>query len=147
MADLMKRMSGARMSGVLTPKWVDGNDGTQGSQTRLGGTMARKLRSWKDDECKVEQVFERVVSRMRNDMSAVLWRIERSRDGSPEALKKLLKNSLEAMVGAVEKAMYGVSDGIVKEWKERRRRRRLRRLEVTRRIWREKKGTGRRQRD
>ncbi len=52
-------------------------------------------------------------------MSTVLWRIERSRDRSPEALKKLFKTGLEAMVGAVEKAMYGVSDGLTKEWKEK----------------------------
>jgi hypothetical protein len=54
-------------------------------------------------------------------MSIVLWRIERSRDGSPEALRKLLKNGLEAMVGVVEKAMYGVSDGLVKEWKDKKK--------------------------
>ncbi len=52
-------------------------------------------------------------------MNIVLWRIERSRDGSPEALRKVLKNGLEAMVGAVEKAMYGVSDGLAKEWKDK----------------------------
>ncbi len=45
----------------------------------------------------------------------MLWKIERSRDVSPEALKNMVKNGLDAMVGAVEKAMYGVSDRLVKE--------------------------------
>ncbi len=67
----------------------------------------------------IGQVFERVVEGMRNEMSTVLWRIERSRDSSPEALKKLIKTGLEAMVGAVEKVMYGVSNGLEKEWKEK----------------------------
>ncbi len=52
-------------------------------------------------------------------MSTVLWIIERSRDGSPKALQKLMRTGLEAMVGAVEKVMYGVSDGLAKEWKEK----------------------------
>jgi hypothetical protein len=52
----------------------------------------------------------------------VLWKIERSRDVSPEALKNMVKNGLDAMVGAVEKAMYGVSDRLVKEWKEKEQR-------------------------
>jgi hypothetical protein len=51
-------------------------------------------------------------------MNTVLWKIERSRDVSPDALKNMVKNSLDAMVGAVEKAMYGVSDGLAKERKE-----------------------------
>jgi hypothetical protein len=59
---------------------------------------------------------------MRNEMNTVLWRIERSRDVSPEALKNMVKNGLDAMVGAVEKAMYGVSDGLVKERKEKEQR-------------------------
>jgi hypothetical protein len=81
--------------------------------------MSRKLRARKTEEGGIGKVFERVVEGMRNEMSTVLWRIERSRDGSPEALKKLIKTGLEAMVGAVEKAMYGVSDGLTKEWKEK----------------------------
>jgi hypothetical protein len=83
--------------------------------------MSRKLRTRKLEECEVDRVFERVVNGMRNEMSTALWRIERSRDGSPDALKKLLKNGLEAIVGAVEKAMYGVSDGLAKEWRENKK--------------------------
>jgi hypothetical protein len=45
--------------------------------------------------------------------------LEQSRDGSPEALRKLLENRLEAMVGVVEKVMYGVSDSLAKERKEK----------------------------
>jgi hypothetical protein len=63
-----------------------------------------------------------MVKGMRNEMNTVLWKIERSRDVSPEALKYMVKNGLEAMVGAVEKAMYGVSDGLAKERKEREER-------------------------
>jgi hypothetical protein len=66
-------------------------------------------------------VIGRAVNGMRNEMTTVLWRIERSRDGSPEALRKLLKNGMEAMVGAVEKVMYGVSDGLAKEWKDKKK--------------------------
>jgi hypothetical protein len=73
------------------------------------------------EESGIERVIEKAVNGMRNEMSTVLWRIERSRDGSPEALRKMLKNGLEAMVGAVEKVMYGVSDGLAKEWKDKKR--------------------------
>jgi hypothetical protein len=73
------------------------------------------------EECVIERVVEKAVNGMRNEMSTVLWRIERSRDGSPEALRKLFKNGLEAMVGAVEKVMYGVSDGLSKEWKDKKK--------------------------
>jgi hypothetical protein len=58
---------------------------------------------------------------MRNKMSTVLWKIERSRDGSPEALRKMLKNGLEAMVGAVEKVLYRGSDELAKEWKDKKK--------------------------
>jgi hypothetical protein len=52
-------------------------------------------------------------------MNTVLLRIERSRDVSPEVLQNMVKYGLDAMVGAVEKAMYGVSDGLAKERKEK----------------------------
>jgi hypothetical protein len=81
--------------------------------------MSRKLRPRKEDEDEVERVFDRVVKGMRNEMNTVLWRIERSRDVSTEALKNMVRNGLDAMVGTVEKAMYGVSDGLAKERKER----------------------------
>jgi hypothetical protein len=55
-------------------------------------------------------------------MNTVIWKIDRSRDVSPEALKNMVKNGLDAMVGAVEKAMYGVSDGLAKERKEKEQR-------------------------
>jgi hypothetical protein len=84
--------------------------------------MSRRLRSQKEEEIGVEQVFERMVKGMRNEMNTVLWKIERSRDVSPEALKNMVRNGLDAMVGAVEKAMYGVSDGLVKERKEKEQR-------------------------
>ncbi len=67
-------------------------------------------------------MFERMVKGMRNEMNTVLWKIERSRDVSPEALKNMVRNGLDAMVGAVEKAMYGVSDGLAQERKEKERR-------------------------
>ncbi len=70
----------------------------------------------------MEKVLERMVNGMRNEMSAVLWKIERSRDVSPEALKNMFRNGLDAMVGAVEKAMYGVSDELAKERKEKEQR-------------------------
>jgi hypothetical protein len=67
-------------------------------------------------------VLERMVKGMRNEMNTVLWKIERSRDVSPEALKNMFRNGLDAMVGAVEKAMYGVSDELAKERKEKEQR-------------------------
>jgi hypothetical protein len=84
--------------------------------------MSRRLRSQKVEETEVEQVLERMVKGMRNEMNTVLWKIERSRDVSPEALKNMVKNGLDAMVGAVEKAMYGISDGLAKERKEKNQR-------------------------
>jgi hypothetical protein len=84
--------------------------------------MSRKLRSQKEVEHGIEQVFERMVKGMRNEMNTVVWKIERSRDVSPEALKNMVRNGLDAMVGAVEKVMYGVSDGLAKERKEKEQR-------------------------
>ena len=81
--------------------------------------MARRLRSMKEDEFELGYVFERMVKGMRNEMNTVLWKMERSRDMSPEALKNMIRNGLESMVGAVEKVMNGVSDGMAKERKER----------------------------
>jgi hypothetical protein len=52
-------------------------------------------------------------------MSSVLWKIERSRVRSLDALKSMFKNGLEVMVRAVEKVMIGVHDGIAKERKEK----------------------------
>ncbi len=56
---------------------------------------------------------------MRIEMSTALWKIERRRDNSPEALKMLFRNGLVAMVAAVEKAMFGISGSLTKDWKER----------------------------
>jgi hypothetical protein len=67
----------------------------------------------------VEQVFDRMVKGMRNEMNTVIWRIERSRDVSPKALRNMVKKGLDAVVGAVEKAMYGISVGLAKERKEK----------------------------
>jgi hypothetical protein len=60
-----------------------------------------------------------MVKGMRNEMNTVLWKTERSRDMSPEALKNMIKNGLESMVCAWEKIMNGVSDVMAKERKER----------------------------
>jgi hypothetical protein len=60
--------------------------------------MSRRLRSQKEEESGVEQVLERMVKGMRNEMNTVLWKIERSRDVSPEALKNMVRNGLDAMV-------------------------------------------------
>jgi hypothetical protein len=84
--------------------------------------MSRRLRSQREEESGVEQVFERMVKGMRNEMNTVLWKIERSRDVSPEGLKNMVRNGLDAIVGAVEKAMYGASDGLAKERKEKEQR-------------------------
>jgi hypothetical protein len=81
--------------------------------------MSWKLRSRKVEECEIGQVFEKAVKGMRNEMSTALWKIERRRDNSPEALKMVFRNGLEAMVEAVEKAMFGISDGLTKNWKDR----------------------------
>jgi hypothetical protein len=81
--------------------------------------LSRKLGARKNEARFIGKVFERVVEGMRNEMSTVLWRIEWSRDCSPKALKKFMRTGLEAMIGAVEKVMYGVSDGLAKDWKEK----------------------------
>ncbi len=44
------------------------------------------------------------------------------RDVSPEALWNMARNGLDAIVGAVEKAMYGVSNVLAKERKEKEQR-------------------------
>jgi hypothetical protein len=83
--------------------------------------MAHRLRSAKEDEFELGFVFERMVKGMRNKMNTEIWKIERSTDMSPEAIRNMIKNGLESMVGAVEKVINGVSDGRAKERKERER--------------------------
>jgi hypothetical protein len=61
--------------------------------------MSRRPRLQKEEVNGVEQVLERMVKGMRNEKNTVLWKIECSRDVSPEALKNMVKNSLDAMVG------------------------------------------------
>ncbi len=90
-------------------------DCSRHSRRKDSQSMSRRLRSRKDEEDGVEQVLERMVKGMRNEMNTVIWRIECSRDISPEALKNMVRNSLDAVVGAVEKVTYGVSDGLAKE--------------------------------
>jgi hypothetical protein len=41
--------------------------------------MSRRLRSQKEEETGVEQVLERIVKGMKNEMNTVLWKIELSR--------------------------------------------------------------------
>ncbi len=53
--------------------------------------MSRGLRSQKEDESGVEQVLERMVKGMRKEMNTVIWKIERSRDVSPEAVKNRIE--------------------------------------------------------
>ena len=53
--------------------------------------MSRKLRPRKEEEDEVEKVFDKMMKGMRNEMNTVLWRIERSRDVAPEALKNMVK--------------------------------------------------------
>jgi hypothetical protein len=82
--------------------------------------MRQKWRSSKEDEEESkENVFElgyaleRMVKRRRNEMSTVLWKIQRNGDLSPEGTRCMLKKGHESMVGAVEeKVMNGVSDGV-----------------------------------
>jgi hypothetical protein len=74
--------------------------------------MAPRLRSMKDDEIELGHVLERMVKGMRKEMSTVLRELERSRDMSPEVLKNMVRTGLDALVGAVEKVINGVSDVI-----------------------------------
>jgi hypothetical protein len=83
--------------------------------------MASNLRSMSKEEFELGHVFERMVEGMRNEMNTVLWKIERSRDVAPEALKGMMRKGLEAMVGSVEKIMNGISDGMAKERRVRER--------------------------
>jgi hypothetical protein len=80
--------------------------------------MASRIKTMKEGEFELGCVFERIV------MNIVLWKIERSRDMSPEAFRNMNQNGLESPVGAVEKIMNGVSNGMAKESKKRTCRRR-----------------------
>jgi hypothetical protein len=43
-----------------------------------------QIKITEEEDTGVEQVFERMVKGMRNEMNTVLWKIERSRNVSPE---------------------------------------------------------------
>jgi hypothetical protein len=60
--------------------------------------MSWKLRLQKVDEDEVEQVFDRMVKGLRNEMNTVMWKIERSRDMSPEALKNMFRKGLDSVL-------------------------------------------------
>jgi len=49
--------------------------------------MAGRLRSWRMNESVMEEVLNRGVVEMGNDIKGLLWKIERSRDISQEGLK------------------------------------------------------------
>ena len=92
-------------------------------------TSRENEKETKEIEFELGYVFDRMVKGMRNEMNTALWKIERSRDLSPEAIRCMLRNCLESMIGAVEKVMNGVSDGMAKEWRARDMRRRKARKE------------------
>jgi hypothetical protein len=76
-----------------------------------------RSRSSKENVFEQGSVFKRIVKGMGNEMSTVIWKIERSRDLSPESIRGMLKNCLESMDGAVEKVMNSVSDGMARKWR------------------------------
>ena len=88
-------------------------------KNRLEMAATSKMRRGLRDEFEIGAIFDRMVKGMRDEMSIALWKIERSRDLAPEAIKYMMKNGLESMDGAVEKVMNGVSDGLVGERKQR----------------------------
>jgi len=81
--------------------------------------MTGRLRSNKASEFEIGELFEKVIKGLRQEMSAVIGNLERSRNLSLEDMKGLLKLSLEAVVGSVETMMSGISDEMVSDRKRR----------------------------
>jgi len=81
--------------------------------------MTGRLRSNKASEFEIGKLFEKVIKGLRQEMSAVIGNLERSRNLLLEDMKGLLKLSLEAVVGSVETMMSGISDEMVSDRKRR----------------------------
>ncbi len=77
-------------------------------------------------------------------MNTVLW--GRSRDVSPETLMNMFGNGLDVVGGAVEKVMYGVSDGLAKDRKEKEQKEEDKKLRLERMMGGGKKEGGRKKR-
>jgi len=81
--------------------------------------MEGRLRSSKTNEFEIGDAFEKVIKGLRHEISTVIGKIERNKELTLEAMKGLLKGSLEAMVGSVECMINGISDEMLQERKRR----------------------------
>ncbi len=58
---------------------------------RRGSSSRKEEKESMENEFEFGYVFKRMVKGMRNEISTVLWKIERSRGFSPEGIRCVLK--------------------------------------------------------
>ena len=66
--------------------------------------MAGRLRSSRMNESVMEEVLNRGVLEMGNDIKGLLWKIERSRDISQEGLKSTVLKGFDSMLRVMKNA-------------------------------------------
>ncbi len=81
--------------------------------------MAGRLRSSRMNESVMEEVLNRGVVEMENDIKGLLWKIERSRDISQEGLKSTVLKGFESMSKVMERAIKNIGERIVEERRRR----------------------------
>jgi len=83
--------------------------------------MAGRLRSSRMNENLLEEGLKRGMVDMRDEMSVLLWKIERSRDISQEGLKSTVLKGFVAISRAMENAVERVGERLVEEARRRDR--------------------------
>jgi hypothetical protein len=83
--------------------------------------MAGRLRSSKMNKTVLEEGMRKGMVEMRDEMKGILWKIERSRDISPEGIKSMVLKVFESMTRVMENAMRRACDKLVEEGRRRDR--------------------------
>jgi hypothetical protein len=83
--------------------------------------MGGRFRSSRMDETVLDEGMRKGMDEMRDEMKGILWKIERSRDISPEGLKSMVLKGFESMSRVMENAIRRVWDKLAEEGRRKDR--------------------------
>ncbi len=83
--------------------------------------MAGRFRSSRMNETVLDEGMRKGMDEMRDELKGILWKIERSRDISPEGLKSMVLKGFESMSRVMENAIRRVWDKLAEEGRRRDR--------------------------
>jgi hypothetical protein len=67
------------------------------------------------DEFEIGEKFTRISDKLKEEMEELLRRVDRVEDGNTEAMKRVIKDGMNYVYGAVEKVMNGIGDAVAEE--------------------------------